>query len=71
MIEINVRLFNNNDNDNNNKTGNDDNNKFKPIPLKFQVGIQQGIALPHGKKGLLSLGWQPVKEKENSDVKPG
>ena len=30
-----------------------------PVALKFWVDVRQGIAMPHGQKGLLSLGWQP------------
>ena len=39
--------------------------------LKFWVGIWPGITVSYELEGLLSLGWQPSYEKENSDVKPG
>ena len=29
------------------------------MTLKYQVRIWQGIVIPHGQEGLLSLDWQP------------
>ena len=47
---------NNNDNNDNNNNNNNNNNSDYPVVLKFRVAVRRGVALPHGQKGLFSLG---------------
>ena len=48
-------MINKNNNINNNKNNNNNNNNNPPVVLKYQVGIRQGIAMPHGQVGIFSL----------------
>ena len=52
---VSQHMINNSNNMNNSKNNNNNNNNNPPVVLKYQVGIRQGIAIPHGQVRIFSL----------------